>query len=253
MVAMPITDAYAHCGLRKYKPVEDLDAVMDRHGVARTVIAEHLGEYDNSYIESIVKKRPDRFAGVFLVDLDAPAAVDDITRWTKTGAFRGIRFTSASVLTHRRLWEWSAQLGLHLVVSAPFPAAETAAINAFAADHPRTTLQLTHLGGPGFEKRPNIVVQISGMHKEAQMPYSGLEKRIGALYDTLGPRRLVYGSNFPVMVEEKIYAAEIELLRTGKLGIPAREMGDVMNGNAERLWFGKSSVRAGSLLGAVLA
>ncbi|MBI4892730.1 MAG: amidohydrolase [Acidobacteria bacterium] len=250
---MPITDAYAHCGLRKYKPVEDLDAVMDRYGVARTVIAEHLGEYDNSYIASIVKKRPQRFAGVFLVDVDAPAAMDDITRWTKTGAFRGIRFTSATVLTHRKLWDWAAQLGLHLVISSPFPAAETAAINAFASDHEKTTLQLTHLGGPGFEKRPNIVVQISGMHKESQAPYSGLEKRIGALYDTLGPRRLVYGSNFPVMVEESIYKSEIELLRSGKLGIPEKEMGAVMNGNAVRLWFEKSSARVGSLLHGLMA
>lgn len=250
---MPITDAYAHCGLRKYRPVEQLDPVMDRHGVVRTVLAEHLGEYDNSYIESLVKARPQRFAGVFLVDHQSPRASDDITRWAKTGAFRGIRFPSATVLTHRPLWDWAAQLGLHLVVSAPFPPAETAAINAFAADHPQTTLQLTHLGGPGFEKRENIIVQISGMHKEGKAPYGELVPRIGALYNTLGPKRLVYGSNFPVMEEESVYALEIDLLKSGRLGIPERDIEAVMNSNAQRLWFGKSTVRAGSLLGGVLA
>lgn len=252
MEAMPITDAYAHCGVRKYRPVEQLDPVMDRHGVVRTVLAEHLGEYDNSYIESLVKKRPQRFAGAFLVDHQSPRAADDITRWVKTGAFRGIRFPSATVLTHRRLWDWSAQLGLHLVVSAPFPKAETEALNAFASDHPKTFLQLTHLGGAGFEKRPNIIVQISGMHKAGQAPYAELVPRIRALYDTLGPARLVYGSNFPVMEEESVYAAEIELLRGGRLGIPENDIEAVMNANAVRLWFGRSTVRAGSLLGGVL-
>lgn len=250
---MPITDAYAHCGLRKYRPVEQLDPVMDRHGVVRCVLAEHLGEYDNSYIESLVQKRPQRFAGVFLVDHQSPHAADDITRWTKTGAFRGIRFPSATVLSHRRLWDWAAQLGLHLVVSAPFPKAETEAINAFAADHPKTFLQLTHLGGAGFEKRPNITVQISGMHKEGKAPYTELVPRIRTLYDTLGPARLVYASNFPVMEEESIYATEIDLLREGKLGIPQKDIEAVMNANAVRLWFDKGLLRAGSLLASVVA
>lgn len=248
---MAITDAYAHCGLRKYRPVEQLDAVMDRHGVVRCVLAQHLGEYDNAYLQSLVEQRPTRFAAVFLVDHTAPRAIDEISRWAKTGAFRGIRFPSATILTHRALWQWAAQLGLHLVVSAPFPKAETEAICAFANDHPKTTLQLTHLAGPGFEKHTNITVQISGMHKEGKPPYAELVPRIRALYDTLGPARLVYASNFPVMEEESIYAAEIELLRSGKLGIPTKDAEAIMNANAQQLWFAKSALRAGSLLASV--
>lgn len=250
---MVITDAYAHCGLRKYRPVEQLDPVMDRHGVVRTVFAQHLGEYDNAYLQSLVEQRPARFAAVFLVDHTQARAQDDVTRWAKTGAFRGIRFPSATILTHRPLWQWAAQLGLHLVVSAPFPKAETEAICAFAADHPKTTLQLTHLAGPGFERQPNVIVQISGMHKEGKPPYTELVPRIRALYDTLGPARLVYASNFPVMEEESIYAAEIELLRSGKLGIPTKDAEPIMNTNAQRLWFSKSTLRAGSLLASALA
>jgi len=250
---MPITDAYAHCGLRKYKPVTELDPVMDRHGVVRTVLVEHMGEYDNSYIESLVKSRPRRFAGVFLVDVDSPKAADDISGWTKTGMFRGIRFASATVLTHRRLWDWAAQLGLNVVASAPFQPEVVAGINAFASDHPKTMMQLTHLGAPGFEARPNVHVQISGMHSAGKPPYADQVGQIRRLYDTLGPSRLLYGSNFPVMQEEAVYAAEIDLLRSGKLGIPARDMDAVMNGNAVRLWFEKSLVKAGSLLGGVLA
>ncbi len=51
---MDIIDAYAHCGIRKYKPYEELDAAMKAGGVSKCVICQHRGEYDHSYIESIV-------------------------------------------------------------------------------------------------------------------------------------------------------------------------------------------------------
>ncbi len=234
---MIITDAYAHCGLRKYKPVADLDGYMDRHGVSRTVLAEHLGEYDNSYIESVVKARPRRFAGVFLVDLANPKAADEVRRWKETGAFRGIRFPSESLLTHRPLWQWAAQLGLHLVVSAPFPRPVIDALSTFASHNRRTQFQLTHLGTPELAARRNVHVQISGMHKMGKPPYTELLPQIQELYRRYGAARLVYASNFPVMETEEAYAADIELLSAGRLGIPARDIPLVMNANAERLWF----------------
>lgn len=236
---MMITDAYAHCGLRKYRPVAELDGYMDRHGVSRTVLAEHLGEYDNSYIESVVKARPKRFAAAFLVDLANPKAADEIRRWKETGAFRGIRFPSESLLTHPALWQWAAQLKLHLVVSAPFPKPVTDALSTFASHNPRTQIQLTHLGTPALAERRNVHVQISGMHKVGKLPYAELIPQIQELYRRYGPERLLYASNFPVMETEEIYTAEMDLLLSGRLGIPERDMPLVMNANAERLWFAR--------------
>ena len=236
---MIITDAYAHCGLRKYKPVADLDACMDGHGVSRTVLAEHLGEYDNSYIESVVKARPKRFAGVFLVDLANPKAADEVRRWKETGAFRGIRFPSESLLTHPALWQWAAQLGLHFVVSAPFPKPVTEALSTFASHNRRTQIQLTHLGTPALAERRNVHVQISGMHKLGKPPYTELIPQIQELHRRYGAERLLYASNFPVMETWEAYATEIDLLRTGRLGIPEKDVPLVMNANAERMWFAR--------------
>lgn len=234
-----MTDAYAHCGLRKYKPVEDLDAYMERHGVSRTVLAQHLGEYDNSYIESVVKARPKRFAGVFLVDLTDAKAADEVRRWKETGAFRGIRFPSESLLTHAALWQWAAQLGLHFVVSAPFPKPVVDALATFASHNPRTQFTLTHLGTPALAARRNVHVQISGMHKVGKPPYTELIPQIRELHRRYGAERLLYASNFPVMETEAVYAAEIDLLRSGRLGIPEKDMTLVMNSNAGRMWFSR--------------
>jgi predicted TIM-barrel fold metal-dependent hydrolase len=98
---------------------------------------------------------------------------------------------------------------------------------------------LTHLGTPALAERRNIHVQISGMHQLGKPPYTELLPRIRELYKRYGAERLVYASNFPVMETEEVYTAEIDLLRSGRLGIPEKDIPQVMNANAERLWFAR--------------
>jgi L-fuconolactonase len=237
-----ITDAYAHCGLRKYRPYADLDRAMRAAGVQRAVLVQHHGEFGNAYLESIVRREPDRFRAVFLVDAGAPGAMDAITFWAGRGWFRGIRFRAGSIAAHRPLWDWAATLGLHIVADRPVDAV-LEPLAQFAADHPRSQLIVTHLGyaeggGPWpLAARPNVLVQISGMHSHGQAPYDGLRPWIERLFREFGPARLLYGSNYPVMGEDSVYRNEIGLLRGGRLGVPAAHAPAVMDANARRVWF----------------
>ncbi|HUE16056.1 MAG TPA: hypothetical protein VMR25_17935, partial [Planctomycetaceae bacterium] len=61
---MEIVDAYAHCGLSKYEPIEKVREVMAAAGVSRAVLVQHLGEFDNSYIGPVVQSDPQHLAGV---------------------------------------------------------------------------------------------------------------------------------------------------------------------------------------------
>ncbi len=259
----PLTDAYGHCGLRKFRPLADVKRVTDLHGVARANLVQHMGEFDNHYLAGIVRDEPERFSAVFLVDIDAPDALQSIDQWASTGFFRGMRMTSASILTHLPLWQRAAHLGLHLVVSSPFPANEAAAIARFAAANPGNAIQLTHLGLPQHDEsprfpslppvlamasQPNIHVQVSGMHQRSTPPYTALIPAIQQLWEAYGESRLLYASNFPVMETDQVYELEIHLVRSGRLGIPARAAEAVMDANARRLWFQRSSLRAGSLV-----
>ncbi len=242
---MDIIDAYAHCGIRKYKPYEELDAAMRAGGITRCVLAEHRGEYDHSYIEGIVRKEPQRFRGVFLVDMEKPSAIDDVTHWAtrKPKAFHGIRLAAETLKTHRKLWLWAAQLGLNFVVDGDLEAA-LADLDQFAREMPKTNIQITHLAQAKdirrLAVRPNIHVQISGMHQLDKAPYPKLHPVIEQLWRDFGENRLLYASNFPVMVDRDIYLGEIELLRTGALGIPASAVQKLMHDNAQRIWFAKS-------------
>ena len=111
-----ISDAYAHCGLSKWRPVEDVDRVMDRFGVPRAVLVQHLGEFDNTYIETIVAARPERFAGVMLVDTEADNARENLAQWAGKGRFRGIRLLARSLDANPTLWDDVARLGLNIIV-----------------------------------------------------------------------------------------------------------------------------------------
>ncbi len=65
---------------------------------------------------------------------------------------------------------------------------------------------------------PNILVKLSGFRYAAALPYdypySDVEWIIRTLYETFGPRRLCWGSNFPVERPFTTYRQTIEVLRT---------------------------------------
>jgi L-fuconolactonase len=258
-----ITDAYGHCGLSKFKPIEEVKRITDRYGVARANLVQHMGEYDNSYIAGIVRDEPERFSGVFLVDVDAPDAAKAVERWASTGHFRGMRMTGASILTHQAVWKAASDLGLHIVVSGPFTAESAAGIVRFASANPTTQLQITHMGSPALGDGPkfpslqpllsmsgqkNIHVQISGMHQYSTPPYTDIIPAVARVYEAFGEERVLYASNFPVMGEDQLYGLEQHLISSGRLGIPERTAPAVMDANARRLWFSRQSLRAGSLV-----
>ena len=56
-----VVDGYCHCGTSKYRPIEDIGKVMGRFGVSRAVLVQHLGEFDNRYIERVAGEDPGRW------------------------------------------------------------------------------------------------------------------------------------------------------------------------------------------------
>jgi L-fuconolactonase len=248
-----LIDGYCHCGLRKYRPLEVVNRIMNRFGVQRAVLVQHLGEYDNGYIQSVVEGDPERFVGVMHVDAEDPAAGKQLRSWFQTGGFRGIRLVATTLQTHASLWQDAAEMGLNLVVfEDPTLADHDDDLGRFASNHPEISMILSHLGmllsaeAPhyhsqakilGLAQYPNVFVQLSGFHMFARTPYEGIVPVIRDLFTAFGPERLYYGSNFPVMGDDAIYGAEIELLGTGRLGIPRGATPQVMAETAMSLWF----------------
>src|SRR2546422_210254 len=66
---------------------EALLAAMDQAGIARAVVVQASTAYgnDNSYVVEAVRAHPERFSGVFSIDVLAHDAVAQLRRWLDAG------------------------------------------------------------------------------------------------------------------------------------------------------------------------
>jgi L-fuconolactonase len=254
---MEIVDAYAHCGLSKYEPIEKVRATLAAAGVARAVLVQHLGEFDNTYIGSVVESDRDHFAGVLLVDHRAANAIETLERWMTSGHFQGIRLTSEAISQSPSLLSTAANLGLVIVLYVPDgirPIIQPLEKELQLA--PFTRLVVTHLGNPKLEngevaesardvfrlaRFANVYLQLSGMKMFCPFPHEPLYPLIADAFTHFGPGRMLWGSNYPVVGTRADYLADLRLLLDGKLPIPHEAIPKIAGENAQRLWFNRSA------------
>ncbi len=180
---MPV-DGYAHCGQEKYLPVESLEAVMRASSVERAVLCQHLGQYDNSYLASLVESQPDRFAGIALIDHRASSWEEELATVVATG-FRGLRITSEALREEAELAPAAAAAGLIPVIYAPEGIRDLVSqLGETAAARPQVPIIVSHLGNPLVDRdrlqhgeelldlasEPNILVLLSGLHMFCGFP-----------------------------------------------------------------------------------
>lgn len=246
-----IVDAYSHCGITKYRPVEGVLAVMGAAGVGRAVLCQHLGEYDNSYLAGVVAERPSTFAAVCLVDPTSPAALADLERWHATGRFRGVRLYAGWLADHELLYARAVELGLNLVIYASegMPAAAPV-IRQFHRSHPSARIIITHLGNPSVrDGRPadqellaladcdGVFVQLSGLSMFCPYPHAELDELIRSTIRAFGSERMCWGSNYPVCGGAAEYARDLQHVRDGAWGLTSAEVREMTERTAARLWF----------------
>jgi predicted TIM-barrel fold metal-dependent hydrolase len=250
---MPI-DGYSHCGVSKYRPAEDVLAAMRAAGVERAVLCQHLGEYDNSYLAGVVRRHPQTFAAVCLVDPSGSTAVAELEKWHATGAFRGVRLYAGWLDEYASLWARAVELGLTFVIYASEGAAFAAPpVARFMSAHPDARVVMTHLGNPQLrDGRPTdtellrlaefggVFVQLSGLSMFCAYPHAELDELIRATVREFGTQRIYWGSNYPVCGGDAEYVRDLRFVQAGAWGLTAEQIVDVTERTAERLWFAPS-------------
>jgi L-fuconolactonase len=111
---MDIVDAHCHASPCWYEPVESLLYQMDRNCVERAVLVQIRGQTDNDYLFECVRRYPDRFVPVVLVDPARPGAERELERLAERGA-RGVRLEATARSPGNNplaIWRKAAQLGL---------------------------------------------------------------------------------------------------------------------------------------------
>ena len=145
-----IIDAYCHCGISKYQPIENVKQVMQQIGVKRAVLAQHLGEFDNSYISSVVQADPEMFAGGALVNPESSCVLDDLNEIAAAGICKGVRWPIPVGFRYGDAIEHTAALGLNIVAYFPDGLDQSIReIERILQQSPEATVVLSHMGDPG--------------------------------------------------------------------------------------------------------
>ena len=250
---MNIIDAYTHCGISKYEPIEQVRAVMCAAGVDSAVLAQHLGEFDNSYIGSVVEGDPDHFAGIGLIDPDSDNAEQSLQQLAESNLFSGARWLMQVADTAPHLLDACADLGLGMIFYAPqgtVPFID--GLSRVLDKRLDARVMLSHLGNPTsvepdylqshrriFElsRYANVYLQLSAMGMFCPHPHEPLHDFVADAVEAFGTKRVVWGSNYPVCGTQDDYIKDLRLLLDGQLPIASDAIPDIAGANARRFWF----------------
>lgn len=243
-------------------PAELLRRYLDEHGVKRAVLVQPVypGE-DNSYVADAAAAEPDRFAAVCVVDPRKPAAADTLAYWVAERGCRGLRLRpkvpgEAAIFDHRDsfpLWEAAARLGIAVNVLGSFEHLE--AVAQLAERFSGVPIVIDHLAHPGHTVRPDdlasvkplvalsrfprVYIKLSGFYYFSQLPYPYADCRdlVRAVYDSFGPARLLWGSDFPHLLLKASYGGALALIERLAPWLPTDERQLILGQNAAALYW----------------
>ncbi|MFG2543842.1 amidohydrolase family protein [Streptomyces sp. NPDC048594] len=248
---------------RSFVPA-DLAAAAGAAGVTATVLVETVNVAEETPELLSLAAQSDLIGAVVgWTDLTAPDVADalDALRSLPGGDFlRGIRhqiqgepdpdwLTRPEVLRGLRAVAGAGLVYDLVVLPHQLPAAARA-----AAAVPGLTFVLDHLGKPPIASGalepwagrvrelaslPNTVCKLSGMVTEADWSSwtaDDLRPYADTVIDAFGPRRLMFGSDWPVSTLAGGYGAVVDAARTLTAGLEPAERSEVWSGTARRVY-----------------
>jgi L-fuconolactonase len=239
---------------------EQMIAAMDKAGVAKAAIVQASTCYghDNSYVADAVAAHPDRFTGVFSVDVLAPDAPERMRHWVGK-KLAGMRlFTIGSTMTEQAswlddpktypAWECAGELGLSicLQMSAKAFPQMIRMIERF----PKVRVLLDHCGRPALEdgppyaaadslfalaRYPTVYLKLTQRNfTESRKGKASPETFFPKLVSAFGASRLAWGSNYP---SSEGSLSELLALATSSLkGLPASDQDWIFARTAQSLY-----------------
>jgi L-fuconolactonase len=202
-------------------PGEKMLDLMVEAGIDRAMLvqAHSAYEYDNNYVADVAIKNPERFISVCILDPTQADAAGQLSYWVKERGVRGLRLFPAAERDPQwlddpgtfLLWERAEALDIPVCVCLRFR--QLARLRSVIERHPRVRVALDHLGVPRLEdgppfanaaplfdlvKLPNVYLKFSSVNLYAAAAGESTPKDFfKLLLDVFGPRRLMWGSNFP--------------------------------------------------------
>ncbi len=213
---------------------ETLLQLMKANAVEKTVIIQVIYyRWDNRYLASVLKAYPQSFRGVARVNPEDPAAPDHLSKLVREDGFQGVRISPAADASGDwirgplmpPLWKRCQDLDIPMTVLIPVTRAPDVA--KLAGRFHDLTVVVDHmadcpLNQPkeldallAMHRFPKVYVKISHSWSLSSQPYPYLDsqRQIKTLYDTFGPKRLMAGTDWPLVEKYCSYAQAIDIAR----------------------------------------
>lgn len=215
--------------------VEDLLPILDRNGVDHAMqITPTIMGFDNEYGLEVAEQYPGRFGVFGRFDHQAADVAGDLARWMSHPGAQGIRLTffgatatPGALLALTSLWEACEQQSVPVAVLAPDNLGELAHVGA---THPELRLIVDHLGLGVYEGSTdpyagwghlaqiasitNAYVKISTLVETSteSFPFRDVHDRLAEALELFGADRLMWGSNYPVVLSKCDYDESLSFL-----------------------------------------
>ena len=256
--------------LRNRASTTELLKRMDDSGVDGALIVQPINhKFDHSYVAHALKTHPTRFKGMLLHDpsLATDEAVSRLEDLALQG-FVGVRFNpylwpktdsdnltqmstpgGAGLAVYQRCAQLNMPVGVMCFQGLPLHYED---ILALIAASPDTVLILDHFGFTGLDHEgntafskllqlaqyPNVMVKISALFrlKDDSPSYTKVQtERLSPLLQAFGSDRLMFGTDFPFVLEQpESYNGMVQL--TSSWLTDEKDKQAVMGGTAERLF-----------------
>jgi L-fuconolactonase len=236
---------------------EMLLALMKANGVAKTVIIQVIHyRYDNSYLAAVLKQYPRFFQGVCRVDPLVPAAPDHLARLTEEDGFHGVRLSPAGDASGdwirgplmAPLWKRCDELKVPMTLLVPI--SRVPDVQKLVEKFPQLTIVIDHMADCPVDhpeqldklvelvRYPKVFVKIShtwSLSKESY-PWLDSQQLVKRLYDTFGPQRLMWATDWPIANERASYPQRLTVVRDEMKFLNADDKSWMLSKTVERVW-----------------
>ena len=239
---------------------EQMIAAMDQAGVAKAAIVQASTCYghDNSYVADAVAAHPDRFTGVFSVDVLAPDAPERMRHWVGK-KLTGLRlFTIGSTMPDQASWlddpksfpAWQCAGELGLSICLQMSAKAFPQMIRMIERFPKVRVILDHMGRPALDdgppyalaeslfalaKYPNVFLKLTQRNfTESRKGKATPETFFPKLISAFGASRIAWGSNFPS--SEGSLSELLALASSSLKGLPASDQEWIFAKTAQSLY-----------------
>jgi predicted TIM-barrel fold metal-dependent hydrolase len=236
---------------------ETLLKLMEANGVAGTVIVQYIGyRWDNAFARDAIRQYPKKFQGVCRVNPESPAAPDDLEKLVKEERWRGVRLSPAANASGDwiagplmpPLWRRAQQLKVPMLILTTTP--RLPQVGKLIEQHPDLDVCIDHMADcpperPDELKKlldlaryPRVFVKISHTWTISKQPYpyADTHDQVKKVYDAFGPRRVMWGTDWPLVERACGYAKALAIVRDEMKFFNDEDKRWILGRTVERLW-----------------